>query len=100
MSKRILIKPLVTEKTERLSESGKFPQYTFVVNKAANKIEIKSAIEEMYSVTVKSVNTMIMPSRRKSRMTRTGVQKGAISSYKKAIVTLPEGEEIDFYGEV
>ncbi len=98
--KRILIKPLVTEKTERLSENEKVPQYTFVVSKAANKIEIKKAIEDMYNVPVKSVNTMVMPSKRKSRMTRSGVQKGAVSSYKKAIITLPEGEEIDFYGEV
>ncbi len=100
MGKQILIKPLITEKTERLSEDEKTPQYSFVVNKAANKIEIKKAVEEMYSVSVKSVNTAIMPSRRKQRMTRSGVQKGAVSSYKKAIITLPEGEVIDFFGDI
>lgn len=99
MAKLILIKPLITEKSERLSENEKTPQYSFVVNKAANKIEIRKAVEDMYNVQVKSVNTAIMPSKRKVRMTRSGIQKGAVSSYKKAIITLPEGEVIDFYGE-
>ncbi len=98
MSKTVLIKPIITEKAERLSES--LNQYSFVVNKDANKVEIKSAIEKMYSVNVSAVNTITMPSKAKNRNTRSGVLKGRKSSYKKAIITLAKGEEIDFFGEL
>lgn len=98
MAKQILIKPIITEKAERLSED--LGQYTFIVNKAANKVEIKNAIETAYSVTVDSVNTITMPSKKKNRNTRSGVLKGAISSYKKAIIKVSEGEEIDFFGDI
>ena len=98
MAKKILIKPIITEKTERLSE--KLNQVTFVVARRSNKIEIRKAIEALYSVNVESVNTMVMPARQKNRNTRAGLIKGRVSSYKKAIVTLAEGEEIDFYGDI
>lgn len=98
MTKRILIKPIISEKSENLS--GDFSQYSFVVHKEANKVEIRKAIEEMYSVNVTSVNTLVMPGKSKTRNTRSGVQKGKISSYKKAIIKLASGEEIDFFGEV
>lgn len=97
MAKQILVKPLVTEKTDVLSD--KMGKYVFVVNKAANKVEIGKAIEKMYSVNVKSVNTMIMPGKAKSRSTRSGILKGTVSGFKKAIITLADGEEIDFFGE-
>lgn len=98
MAKTILVKPLITEKSEMLSEDrGK---YTFVVNKDCNKIEIKKAVEEMYQVTVESVNTMIMPAKAKSRSTRSGILSGHKPAYKKAVVTLSEGEEIDFFGDI
>jgi len=96
--KNILIKPYITEKTEKLSEN--LNRYTFIVNKKANKIEIKKAIEEMYNVPVLAVNTIIMPAKAKNRMTRGGVIKGRKASYKKAIITIPEGEMIDIYGEL
>lgn len=98
MAKTILIKPLITEKSEMLSERRN--QYSFVVNKGANKIEIKKAVEEMYNVPVESVNTIIMPAKEKNRTTRSGMIRGSVSSFKKAIVTLPEGEEIDFFGDI
>lgn len=98
MAKEILIKPLITEKSENISEE--LSQYTFVVNRKANKIEIRKAIEEMYNVTVDGVNTMIMPGKAKVRNTRSGLQKGRKPSYKKAIITLAEGEEIDFFGDI
>lgn len=98
MAKTILIKPIISEKTELLSDS--LNQYTFVVAKGANKVEIKKAIEETYGVTVDAVNTAIMPAKRKSRFTRTGLQTGRVAAFKKAIVTLPEGEEINLYGDV
>lgn len=98
MAKDILIKPIISEKAELLSES--LSQYSFVVNKQANKVEIKKAIEGMYSVNVASVNTIVMPAKAKNRNTRGGMIKGRVSSYKKAIVTLADGEEINFYGDI
>lgn len=96
--KYILIRPIVSEKSERISERNN--QYSFVVDKRANKIEIAKAIEEMYNVGVESVNTAIMPSKVKSRYTRGGQQVGRKSGYKKAYITLTEGDEIDFYGDL
>jgi len=98
MGKNILIKPIISEKSEYLS--GDFNQYSFVVNKKSNKIEIGKAVEEMYGVQVSSVNTMIMPSKSKVRNTKSGILKGSVSAYKKAIVKLAPGEEIDFFGDI
>ncbi len=94
----ILIRPIITEKMTRLGE--KLNRYGFIVDKSANKIEIKKAVEKMYGITVKDVNTMIVPGKRKVRYTQTGMTKGMKKSYKKAIVTLNEGESIDFYSYV
>jgi large subunit ribosomal protein L23 len=93
----ILKKPLVTEKVSALNEKGK---YGFVVDLDANKVEIKKAIENQYGVNVTSVNTMNVMGKKKSRYSKTGVLEGRRPSYKKAIVTLAEGEIIDFYGNV
>lgn len=98
MAKSILIKPIITEKAEKLSEG--LNQYSFIVNKAANKLEIKKAVEGMYGVNVESVNTMIIPGKTKNRNTRSGILRGQVSSYKKAVITLEEGEELDFFGEI
>lgn len=98
MAKNILVKPIISEKAEMLSDGSN--QYSFIVNQKANKVEVRKAIEEMYSVNVASVNTMIMPAKAKNRNTRSGLIKGRVSSYKKAIVTLADGEEIDFYGDI
>lgn len=81
-----------------LSES--LNQYSFVVNKTANKIEIKKAVEEMYNVSVESVNTIIVPGKAKNRNTRSGVLNGRVPAYKKAVITLSDGEEIDFFGDI
>ncbi|RMF04082.1 MAG: 50S ribosomal protein L23 [Bacteroidetes bacterium] len=98
MAKNILIKPLITEKAELLSEG--LNKYSFVVDRKANKVEIRKAVEDMYGVAVDSVNTAVMPGKVKSRMTKSGFLRGRISAYKKAIVTLAEGEEIDFFGDL
>ena len=98
VKKNILVKPLINEKSEILSD--KLGKYTFIVDKKANKVEIRKAVEEMYGVDVQSVNTMVVPAKERSRFTRTGVTKGRTSVYKKAIITLEEGDEINFYGEV
>ncbi|MEO1628859.1 MAG: 50S ribosomal protein L23 [Bacteroidota bacterium] len=96
--KTILVKPVITEKADKLTED--FGQYSFIVHRRAKKIEIKNAVEQMYSVNVASVNTMVMPSKLKSRNTRSGIIKGRVSSYKKAVVKLVEGETIDFFGDI
>lgn len=94
----IIIKPLVTEKMERLSE--KLNQYGFIVDKNANRIQVKKAVEEFYGVTVESVNTMRYGGKRKSRYTRAGIIAGKTASFKKAIVTLKQGEQIDFFSNI
>jgi len=94
----ILIKPVVTEKMERLTD--KQNKYGFIVDKRANKLQIKKAVEELYGVTVDSVNTMRYAGKVKSRYTRTGVLVGRTNSFKKAIVTLKDGDKIDFYSNI
>lgn len=95
----ILIKPLITEKMTAVTE--KFPnRYGFVVDKRAKKSQIKKAVEEMYDVNVESVHTMNYMGKRKVRYTKTGFQVGKSSSFKKAIVTVAEGETIDFYSNI
>ena len=98
MSKEIILKPIISEKSEKLTDS--LGQYSFIVNKKANKLEIKKAVEEMYSVAVTSVNTMIMPKKSRTRNTKSGILRGHMSSFKKAIVTLADGEEIDLFGNI
>ena len=94
----ILLKPIVTEKMTDLSE--KLNQFGFIVEKRANKIQIKQAVEEMYGVTVETVNTMVYAGKRKSRFTKTGVIAGRTKSFKKALVTLADGDTIDFYSNI
>ena len=89
---------MITEKAEKISERGN--QYSFVVDKKANKLEIKKAVEEMYKVNISDVNTLVMPAKVKSRSSRSGVIQGRKSSFKKAIVTVVKGEEIDFFGDL
>ena len=93
----ILIKPLVTEKISDLNEKG---QYGFVVDNRANKVEIKKAVEKMYGVNIESVNTMRYPGKKKTRYTKKQINSGRTPSFKKAIVTVAEGEVIDFYSGI
>jgi len=94
----ILIKPIVTEKMTGQGEN--LNRYGFVVDKNANKLQIKEAIEKTYDVSVEAVNTMKFAGKNKSRYTRSGVLSGKTKSYKKAIITLAEGEVIDFYSNI
>jgi large subunit ribosomal protein L23 len=95
----IIIKPIVTEKQTKITE--KFPNKVgFRVSPDANKLEIKAAIEELYGVTVVNVNTMNYDGKRKSRYTKSGVISGKEAAFKKAIVTLKEGEQIDFFSNI
>ena len=94
----IIVKPIVTEKMNAQAE--KLRKYGFVVNKRANKVQIKKAVENVYGVTVESVDTMNYAGKKKSRYTRTGLVTGKQSAYKKAVVTLREGDIIDFYSNI
>ena len=94
----ILLKPIVTEKMTDQGE--KRNRFGFIVAKKANKIQIKKAVEEMYGVTVESVHTMIYGGKKKSRFTKSGVLSGKTSSYKKAVVTVADGDTIDFYSNI
>ena len=95
----IIIKPIVTEKQTAITESMS-NRFGFRVSPAANKLQIKQAIEDMYKVTVVDVNTMNYSGKRKSRNTKAGVVHGKQSSFKKAIVTLKDGESIDFFSNI
>ncbi|MBA2249979.1 MAG: 50S ribosomal protein L23 [Chitinophagaceae bacterium] len=94
----VLIKPVLSEKVNKQTE--KHNRYTFVVDRKANKLEIKKAVEEFYGIQVKEVNTMVMPSKAKSRNTKSGIVSGRKPAKKKAVVTVAEGETIDLYGNV
>ena len=94
----ILIKPIITEKMTGQAE--KLNRYGFVVDKAANKLEIKAAVEKMYGVKVDSVNTQQYVGEVKTRNTTRGLAVGRVNRGKKAIVTLKQGETIDFYASI
>ena len=94
----IIIKPVVTEKMTKLTD--KFNRYGFRVKKDANKLQIKDAVEKMYNVTEVKVNTMNYGGKKKSRYTKSGLLEGKTSAYKKALVTLKEGDTIDFYSNI
>ena len=94
----ILIKPIVMEKATNDSEMNN--RYTFVVNKKANKVEIKKSVEETYGVDVLAVRTLNYPVQRKTKFTKNGVVQAMKGSYKKAIVQLAEGASIDFYSNI
>ncbi|HPH24570.1 MAG TPA: 50S ribosomal protein L23 [Chitinophagaceae bacterium] len=94
----VLVKPILTEKANAQQE--KLRRYAFKVNRKANKLEIKKAVEEFYGVTVTDVNTAVAPGKNKTRYTKAGFIQGAKPSYKKAFVTVAEGESIDLYANI
>ena len=94
----ILVKPIITEKMTSLAE--KLNRYGFVVEKSANKLQIKKAVEELYAVKVDSVNTQQYVGKVKTRNTTRGIAIGRVNRSKKAFVTLKAGEVIDFYANI
>ena len=94
----IIKKPVITEKMTDQSE--KYNRFAFVVDRKANKIEIKKAVEDMYDVAVDSVRTMVCIGKKRVRGTKSGMIVGKTATYKKAIVTLSEGDSIDFYSNI
>lgn len=93
----IYLKPIITEKFSAMAEKGR---YAFVVDKNANKIQIKQAVEKGYGVTVESVNTMNYVGKVKYRYTKTKIMSGIVKRAKKAVVTLKKGDAIDFYKNI
>ena len=93
-----IIKPLVTEKMTAITE--KQNKFGFIVRPEADKLQIKKEVESLYNVTVVDVNTARYAGKRLSRYTKAGLIKGQKNAFKKAIVTLKEGETIDFYSNI
>lgn len=94
-----IIKPIITEKLTGITEEFS-NRYGFVVDRNANKLQIKQAVEDLYDVTVLKVNTMNFTGKNSSRFTKSGLISGRTNAFKKAIVTLEEGEIIDFYSNI
>ncbi len=94
----VLIKPILTEKANAQQE--KLRRYAFKVHRKANKLEIKKAVEEFYGITVIDVNTSVVPGKAKTRSTKAGIIQGRKPAYKKALVTVAEGESIDLYSNI
>lgn len=94
-----IVKPLVTEKMTTITEKQN-NVFGFIVRPEANKLQIKSEVEARYNVNVKSVRTMNYAGKNKSRYTRSGLIKGRSNAYKKVLVTLGDGETIDFYSNI
>ena len=91
----VLIKPILTEKANL--QQDKLRTYEFKVSRAANKLEIKAAVEFFYGVSVEDVNTLVAPGKNKSRQTKKRLDIGIKPPYKKAFVKVKEGEVIDLY---
>jgi len=94
----IIKKPVLTEKASLLTE--KLNRYAFKVDHRANKIQIKQAVEQMFGVTVVAVNTMVVAGKAKNRYTKAGFVSGRTPKYKKAVITIKDGETIDFYSTI
>ena len=94
----ILIKPIITEKMTSLAE--KLNRYGFVVDRSANKVQIRQSVEKMYGVKVESVNTQQYVGKVKTRNTTRGIAVGRVNRSKRAFVTLKNGEAIDFYANI
>jgi large subunit ribosomal protein L23 len=94
----VLVKPILTEKANAQQE--KLRRYAFKVDRRANKLEIKKAVETFYGVSVVDVNTAVVPGKNKTRYTKAGFIQGMKGAYKKALVTVADGEAIDLYANI
>ena len=95
---KVIYEPIITEKATNDSELRN--RYSFVVNRQANKIQIKNAVQEKYNVTVQKVRTQIYGSERKTKFTKRGVQRTKTNIKKKAIIDIQDGDSIDFYNNL
>ena len=94
----ISITPIVTEKATKLTEKGN--RYTFRVSPEADKVQIKALVEKLYDVKVTEVNTAIVRGKNRQRWTKTGLRRGKTARWKKAIISVAEGQTIDFYSNI
>lgn len=94
----LMIIPIVTEKANAISE--KTNRFSFKVSPDANKYQIKDAVEKLYDVKVVGVSTMNYEGKKRMRYTKRGIQRGKVAAFKKAVVTLAEGQTIDFYSNI
>ena len=94
----INIEPIVTEAATKLTD--KLNRYTFRVSPDANKYEIKDMVEKLYGVKVEAVNTLVVRGKNKSRYTKSGLLRGKTDKWKKAFITLAEGQTIDVYANI
>src|ERR1700722_9876505 len=94
----VLVKTILTEKAN--AQQDKLRRYAFRVDRKANKLEIKKAVEDFYGVTVVDVNTVVVPGKNKTRFTKAGYVQGRKPAYKKAMVTVAEGGAIDLYARI
>ena len=94
----ISIKPIITERATKLSEKRNC--YTFRVSPDANKYQIKTLVEQLYGVKVESVNTAIVRGKNKSRWTKSGLLRGKTNTWKKAFVTVADGQSIEFFSNI
>lgn len=94
----VLVKPIVTEKSNKLTDKRR--TYAFRVDRKANKLEVKKAVEDFYGVTVTEVNTVVVPGKAKTKFTKAGFISGRKPAYKKAYVKVAEGETIDLYSNI
>ena len=94
----VIVKPVITEKMT--AQGDKLSRYGFIVDSNANKVQIKDAVEKLYGVSVERVNTQNYVGKVKTRNTTQGVAIGRVSKHKKAVVTLKQGETIDFYASI
>ena len=95
---QIIIRPIVTEKMTAQGE--KEGRYDFEVAKTSNKVQIKQAVEKTYNVTVTGVRTMVCRGKDRTRYTKSLILHGRTPSFKKAIVTVKQGEVIDLYSSI
>ena len=94
----IMLEPIVTEKANAISEGTN--RYSFKVSPEANKYQIKDAVEKTYDVKVVGVSTMNYDGKKKQRYTKSGILRGKVAAFKKAVVTIAEGQTIDFYSNI
>lgn len=94
----VLVKPILSEKANKQQEKSRI--YAFRVNRKANKLEIKKAVETFYGVNVTEVNTLVVPGKKRSRYTKAGFINGIKPGYKKAMVEIADGETLDLYANI
>jgi len=97
--KSVLVRPLITEKMSGISEKNP-TKFGFIVNIDTNKIEIAKAVKAKFEVDVVSVNTVRYKGKERTQFTKKGRFTGRTPKFKKAIVTLKEGQTIDIFGQV